>query len=361
MYKISGPVASYALQIGDKNIILFGDMHESKDKQCFSCNKNCIYIVDLLKKMKPKTDLFIESFIHSSLWYYKRIECKDVITDVIKQNFQKMFAHKGKAINGVKVHYSDIRSLVSFAPFIHMLRYLLFEYNNDMNERTIIFLHLFTEIAWCYTLDKLKQFIDLMLLSDDYIFDVSSLVPKEVLKHFTHKYDLMMHQRKYITRLRKQFISLTKEHQQLLVRFHEDRCKILKNHHKQYDVAIKELLHHYAELPSRKAMQREPKVEHLDILANALLKWGSHVKDLYTIARMLFYLDKSSNIISYDGAAHSRTYAMFFKTYMKAKVVYKENHFQQKTLLQKLKFTSVPLLRCVQLPTKVIHEVFDIE
>ncbi len=105
MYKISGPVASYALKIGNKNIILFGDIHESKDKQCSPCNKDCIYIVDLLEKMKPKTDLFIESKIHSPAWYFKRIQPEDVLTDLIKQNFQKMFAHKGKAVQGVKVHY----------------------------------------------------------------------------------------------------------------------------------------------------------------------------------------------------------------------------------------------------------------
>jgi hypothetical protein len=240
-----------------------------------------------------------------------------------------------------------------------MFWYIILKYNDKKNENTISHLNSFTAISWCDTLDKLKQFIDLMLLSDDYIFDVSSLIPKEVLKHFTHKYDLMIYQRKYITRLRKQFLSLTKEHQQLLVRFHEDRCKILKQAHRHYDIAIKELINHYTELSqSREAPQKEPKLSNVDTFAYALLIWGSHVKDLYTIARML--LDKSNNIISYDGAAHSKTYAMFFKTYMKAKVVYKENHFKQETLLQKLKIKPVPQLRCVQLPTNVIHEVFDI-
>jgi hypothetical protein len=361
MYRISGPIASYALKIGNKNIVLFGDMHQSKDKQCSPCNKNCIYIVDLLEKMKPKTDLFIESFIHSPSWYFKRVEPEDVLTDVIKTNFHKMFAHKGKAIKCVKVHYSDIRSLLAFVPFHDMLWYIIFKYNYKKNEKTIACLNSFGVISWCDTLDKLKQFIDLMLLSDDYIFDASKLIPKEFLKHFTHKYDLMIYQRKYITRLRTQFLSLTKEHQLLLVRFHEDRCKIMKQTHRDYDIAIKELIYYYSKLPhSRKAPQKEPKLSNLNTFAYALLKWGSHVKDLYTIARMLVYLDKLNNIISYDGAAHSKTYVTFFKTYMKAKVVYKENHYKQETLLQKLKIKPVPQLRCVQLPTNVIHEVFDI-
>jgi hypothetical protein len=320
-----------------------------------------MYVVDLLKRMKSKSDLFIESFVHSNPLYYRK-EQHDVLNDVIKTNFKQMFAHKGKSTKGVKVHYSDIRSLVSFAPFINVLDYLLFEYNNaSINERITVFPNLLTEISWCDTLDKLKQFIDLMLLSDDYIFDVSKLIPKEFVKHFTYKYDLMTNKRKYITRLRKQFLSLTKEHQQLLVRFHEDTCNKLKQKHRQYDIAMKEMVIHYAELPqSRKALQKEPKVAHLNTLAHALLKWGSHVKDIYTIARMLFYLDKSNNIISYDGAAHSKTYATFFKTYMKAKVVHKENHYRKTIFSSTPKFTNGNQFRCVKLPKSIIQEVFDV-
>jgi hypothetical protein len=362
MYKISGPVASYALKIGDKNIVLFGDWHESKDEQCSPCNTNCIYIVDLLKKMKPKSDLFIESKIHSSQWHLKRVEPKDVLTDIINTNFQKMFAHKGKAIEGVKIHYSDIRTLFAFAPFQHMYWYLVYKYGHKENEKTIAHLNSLAVISWCDTLDKLKQFIDLMLLSDDYIFDVSNLIPKKVLKHFTHKYDMMIYQRKYITRLRKQCLSLTKEHQQLLVRFHEDTCKALKQKHKQYDIAMKELIHHYTELPqSREAPQKEPKLADVNTVAFALLIWGSHVKDLYTLARMLHYLDKSNNIISYDGAAHSKTYALFFKKYMKGKLLHKEHNYKHINMFNlKISLFKGKEFRCVHLPKKVVKEVFDV-
>ncbi len=126
---------------------------------------------------------------------------------------------------------------------------------------------------------------------------------------------------------------------------------------------MKELINHYAEHPqSRKAPQKEPKIAHLDTLANALLKWGSHVKDLYTIARMLFYLDKSNNIISYDGAAHSKTYALFFKRYMKATLLHREQNYKTINMFNyTITWTKNTGLRCVQLPTKVIHEVFDID
>ena len=45
-----------------------------------------------------------------------------------------------------------------------------------------------------------------------------------------------------------------------------------------------------------------------------LLEWGTHLKDLYTLARILYFFDKTDTIISYDGAAHSKTYAYFFST-----------------------------------------------
>ena len=76
MHKISGPIASYALKVGD--------MHESKSKQCMPCKKNCVYIVDLLNKMKPKTDIFIESYIYSQV--VEGVQSKDVITYVILSN-----------------------------------------------------------------------------------------------------------------------------------------------------------------------------------------------------------------------------------------------------------------------------------
>lgn len=359
MYKISGPIASYALKIGDKNIILFGDWHESNDKQCTPCKKDCIYIVDLLKQMKPKSDLFIESFIHSDpLDYDNRVEAHDILSDVIKHNFKKMFYHKGVTKKNIKVHFSDIRTLSSFISFYYMLWYIISKQRKIKSERQIAFLNTMYTISWCDTVDKLKQFIDIMLLSNDYIADVSNLIPKNVLKHFTQKHDLMVYQRKYITRLRKQFLSLTKEHQQLLVRFHEDTCKALKQQHRKYDAAMKQIVHHYAELPKS---QKEPGMTDLHTLANALLKWGSHVKDLYTLARMLFYLDKSNNIISYDGAAHSKTYALFFKKYMKAKLLHREQNYKTINMFNyTIIWAKNTGFRCVELPKKVIEEVFDI-
>ncbi len=347
MYKISGPNASYALKIGDKNIILFGDWHESNDKQCTPCNKNCIYIVDLLKKMKPNTDLFIESYVYSQL--NRDVEPHDVISNVLKTFHHKMHNHKGTKQNNIRVHYSDIRTLDNYKAFYDTFMYLIAKINYKYTEREVGHMNHFPLISWCDTQQKLKAFIDIMLTSDDYIKSVSSLIPHDVVRHYTNKYDLMIHQRKYISRLHKQLLVLTPEQQSHILKFHEDTCQRLIKKHNKYN----EAMHHY-NVYKFHTRQNEY------YIANALFEWSFHIKDLYTIARMLQYIDKTNNIISYDGAAHSRVYARFFKTYIKAKVVYKENHNKQETLFQKLKIKPVPQFRCVQLPTNVIHEVFDV-
>ncbi len=348
MYRISGPIAAYALKIGDKHIILFGDWHETDDKQCKPCKKDCMYIVDLLKRIKPNTDLFIESYIHSQL--NRVVEPHDVISHVIKTFHHKLHYHKGTKQNNIRVHYSDIRTLDNYRAFYDTLMYLIAKINYEYTEREVGHMNHFPLISWCDTQQKLKAFIDIMLTSDDYVQSVSSLIPHDVVRHFTNKHDMMIHQRKYISRLRKQVLVLTSEQQSHIFTFHENTCKRLIKKHNKYN----ESMQHY-NVHKFNTRQNEY------YIAIALFEWSFHIKDLYTIARMLQYIDKTNNIISYDGAAHSRIYANFFKKYMKAKVVYKENHSNQETLLQKLKFTSVPLFRCVQLPTNVIHEVFDIE
>jgi hypothetical protein len=349
MYRISGPIAIYALKIANKNIMLFGDMHESKDKQCASCNIDCMYVVDLLKKMKPKTDLFIESSIYSQPEYYRRLQPHDVIRDVVKTFHKDMHNHKGKSQGGVRVHYSDIRALMCFSPFDDLLYYMVRKYNYQDNEKDIAQFNTLNDISWCRTLDILKQFIDIMLTSDNYIEDVKHLIPHNVRHNFIYKNDLIVSKRKYVTRLKIQFQNLTKEQQILVLKFHEDKCKELKKKHSQYNVAMK----HYNE---KKQLSAVGSVA----LFNALLLWGSHLKDLYTIARMLYYFDRTDNIISYDGASHSKVYASFFKEYINAKVIHKENHYRKTMFSMKPKMTNGNEFRCVKLSKNVIQDVFNV-
>ncbi len=348
MYRISGPIASYALKIGDKNIILFGDWHESKDRQCTPCEKDCMYMVDLLSKVKTNSNIFVESFIYSNPAYFKRIQPKDVLTDVIKTNFDKMHKHKGKFIDDIKVHYSDLRSLVNYEPFDNAMWYMMSRLQNEPAKEMH---NPIPMISWCDTLQKLKLFIDAMLQSDDYIESVKSLIDKDNVNHFTHRFELTRVNRKYITRLRKQVLTLKPEYQDILFAFHNDTCAKLLKKHKRYDKAMSSFL-------------QKGTFTKLDMYAisYALLKWGSHVKDLYTIARMLFYLDRTNNIISYDGSAHSKTYASFFKTYMHAKLIHKVRNYTAINWLDfKVIWAKGKGFRCVKLPKKVVREVFNIQ
>ncbi len=347
MFKVSGPVTVYALKIKDKNIILFGDNHENKDNLCKTCDSNCLYITDLLLKLKPRSDLFIESYINSEYWYSPRkAKPNNVLEDVIKVFHSKMHTHKGKPIKGVKVHYSDIRSLLNFTPFHNLMKYILLRFVHGKKDEDIIHLDTFNMITWCETSLVLKGFIDIMLKSDDYIKDIATLIPIRFRSYFTNRYDLMLHQRKYVTRLKKQMLKLPDSHQRLLLEFHEDRCNKLMEEHKAYDVF----------------MTMSKKITYNDIVGfgYALLDWGCHIKDLYTLARMLFYINKSDNIVSYDGAFHTKVYADFFKKYMKASLTYKKNNINQKTRAGYLKSKRHIEYRCVTLPKQIVYNVFDV-
>lgn len=360
MYKISGPVASYALKIGDKNIVLFGDMHESKSKQCLSCKKNCIYIVELLEKMKPKSNLFIESYIHSQV--VEGAQSKDVLTDVILSNFRQMHNHMGKSKNNIKVHYSDIRTLTCFQPFWRLQSYLTLDLYKSAGDKHIATMNFFLQnISWCNTTAKLKQYIDIILLSNDFASDAQAIIPAESQSLFVNNTDLMLSRatsrtfakRTYITRLKKQFADLKPKYRKLLLAFHEDMCVKLHQKTKSYDKAMSNY-----KLKNGKLTWQDK--YHMFY---GLLKWESHLKDLYTLARMLYYFDKTNHIISYDGGAHSKTYAYFFSTYMNAQVQYKESHFKEISIAS-LHYpipTQLVGLRCVKLPKHIIHEVFDIE
>jgi hypothetical protein len=350
MFKVSGPVAVYALKIKDKNIILFGDNHENKDNLCKTCDSNCLYITDLLLRLKPKSEMFIESFIYSEYWYSQRkAKPNNVLEDVIKVFHSKMHTHKGKPTKGVKVHYSDIRSLDNFSPFDDLTEYIMLRFINGKQHEEIQHLDTFDIIRWCESSSGLKTFIDIMLKSDDYIFDVSTIIPIRIRKHFTYKHDLMLHQRRYVTRLRKQMLKLQDSHQRLLLEFHEDRCNQLIKEHKAYDVLMTKI-------------HLNQKITDNDVIGfgHALLDWGCHIKDLYTLARMLFYVNKSDNIVSYDGAFHTKVYADFFKKYMKASLTYKDNHITQRTRAGYLKLKRHIDYRCVSVPQKIISTVFDV-
>lgn len=349
MFKVSGPMTVYALKIKDKNIILFGDDHTDRQHLCKTCDSNCLYITDLLLKLKPKSDLFIESYIYSENWYSQRKAKPDnVLEDVIKVFHSKMHTHKGKPTNGVKVHYSDIRSLDNFSPFDDLTEYIGFRFVNGEKHEDIQHLDTFYLITWCESSSILKVFIDIMLKSDDYIKDVSTIIPIRIRKHFTYKYDLMLHQRKYVTRLRKQMLKLQDSHQRLLLEFHEDRCNQLMKQHKAFDVLMTKF-HLNQKITDNDAIR----------FGYALLDWGSHLKDLYTLARILYYVDKSDNIVSYDGAFHTKVYADFFHKYMKASLIYKDNHITQRTRAGYLKSKRHVEYRCVKLPLEIAHSIFD--
>lgn len=74
------------------------------------------------------------------------------------------------------------------------------------------------------------------------------------------------------------------------------------------------------------------KEDALDIFYTLLL-WTSHLKDIYTLSRILFYKrNKDAKIvITYDGASHTMTYKRFFTEYVEnVYIIHEDNHTNDK-------------------------------
>jgi hypothetical protein len=346
MFKVSGPVSVYALRYNDKNIILFGDWHESTKQLCKPCKTDCVSVTNFFDKLKPHSDLFIESYYNSSIDFYAYNQ--DVISNVNLKNFDKMHSHNRQIHNNIRAHFSDIRSEKNLAIFYNTLSYYILKLNKGYKHEQIQNLNMLSYMTWCDSNTKFKKCIDVMLFSDDYIKDMSFVIPQEYNHYFTDKTQLKTLKGKKVTRLRKEFSEIPETYQKLIVQFHNDIIPKLLKKTKQFD----------------KVMLKSTKGIHLlsntdaNVIILTLMSFLSYIKDVYTITRMLRYINRTNTIVSYDGASHSQTYAYFFKKYMNCITVHKEDPIHSPLSI------GIPMklgkFRCVSLPKHLIDEVIDI-
>ena len=302
--KISGPVSVTILQVGNNHIIIWGDIHGDKRQYC-RCqvnNKNCQLIASFLRRVQDNYDLFIES-----PWYTqeerndllgKQFVEVNALRSIANTFFQEMYFH-GKTNKHTRVHFTDIRTERKIRPLTDIINNLITLLYEATPTDDYTFIHTLQQYD---TTDKLYRFVD------------------GIINDTTHK-------------IYKQLNKLTEFEQKTLIRFHQDMCRTLLTQTKTYDKSHYHLFH----------TQKNNYYNDILNVFNCLLLWLSHLKDVYTICRMLYYMNKNRVIISYDGDYHTQIYNKFFTKY----------YPNTKTLWQ-YGFNT----RCVSIPQHILRKVF---
>jgi hypothetical protein len=343
MYRISGPIIVYAIKKDDKNILLFGDQHGNREGVCKKCVSTfkCSYITEFFKQLKTSTDVFIESpwLSNNDKKKMKPTLPFDVISNVVNNEFINMYEHTRKEHN-IRTHYTDIRTDMNLKTLVDimMTMYDLFIGNKENKKEHSVNIDFFNHFK---TTKNIKEFIDLLILSDDYRTSLEKCINEPLFRKILHVESLTASpevQKKKIHRVRKQILKLTQEYKKALLRFHNDRCKELMQETNDFNITTKKI-------KIQTTISREDAL----IVFHTLLLWLSHVKDIYTLARILYYLDKTNTIISYDGGMHSMIYKRFFTDYIKGtKLLYEVN-----------KLNAKRVSRCVTLPYQYIKTIID--
>jgi hypothetical protein len=274
--KISGPISVHVIKHGNKYIVLWGDRHGDKKQYC-RCNvesQACMFISTFIKRIQDKYDLFIESPWYSRAEKHELIGKQFVDVNAMRTMantfYQDMYFH-GKNNKKNRVHFTDIRTEKTIRPLttvINQLMAVLFE-NEELDDLSFI-----ETLKEYKSVRKIKAFVDVVVNDDN------------------HK-------------IGKQISKLSRSDHRLIKRYHKDACQSLLVNTKEYDYGHHQLFHE----------DKDDYTRDMLIVFENLLLWLSYLKDIYTISRMLYYLQKTNLVMSYDGDYHTQVYANFFRSY----------------------------------------------
>lgn len=308
VYRVSGPELVYIFKFKGKDIILFGDDHSDNLNKCQGCSKKkmCVNIIDLLKKTK-NTDIFVEAAWvphHLKLNYVldKMNKHDDVLTS-IRKTFYKELYHHNQVTNGKRFHYTDVRR----EPNIHRLLSVVYSIRSKEDNDTVFVLNTVFDFD---TPTKFIDYINACVSSNNFPKALQGIFGKKDANEYIVKQELTslpFKKRKNVHRIRKQIGKLPEDQQSILMHYHNDKLMQLTNE-TFYTNYVKN-----RELAIRDENITSPylsRVNHMFIYSLV------HLMDMYHLARIMYYIDKQNNIISYTGSDHTHNYYDFFKNYM---------------------------------------------
>lgn len=299
MIYVSGPVSVYIYTILNKKLFLFGDIHTNTIKPY----KKSISIIQFLDKLPSTTDLFIESpyATNKNKNEIPSYESSSVITTLYNHYKDSMYKHNRKN-NDFRVHFTDIRMGSDLKLFMNIVDSLI---QNIIKGNLQVEINDVLSLATYFpSISKLVKYINLVVLSNNFKEDSYKLFPSFDNHDMITEDSQGMH---IVHRIRKQILKLDTYMQKQLLKYHKDKCKLLLNNTKIYDKVIKNAKQHNYILNQHDA---------IDLLIT-LTSWTTHLKDMYTLARILYYIiHGNNNIVSYDGNQHTLNYVEFFEKYM---------------------------------------------
>jgi hypothetical protein len=197
------------------------------------------------------------------------------------------------------------------------------------------------------TTSRLKRFVDVVVREDDYVDAIRRMFHDSDLgDSFIHEDSLSYnplnseHKLPRVHRIRKQVLKLNSKDVKSIMRFHKHRCGEIQKETMDYDKCIRNIL----------------KIGHVDVhkedaleIFYALLLWTSHLKDIYTLSRMLFYIRNkgAKTVVAYDGASHTMTYKRFFIEFVdNVMLIHEDNHIDDDNKRTR---------RCVSLPKTFVE------
>lgn len=346
MLKVSGPVSVSIFQLSKgKKIFCFGDIHETKSGLCKPLKKGKpFYITDFIDTLPLPTDVFIESS-----WILDedkdKVELKNEtnVLSSVQNHYKDMMYYKQRRKDGFRVHFTDIRDV---GGLLHL--YLIFDAvaSSWIDEYiTYIGKHPIEDILLYFpAFENVKKYFDIIINSDDNEHDMRILmngdniyIGSDVLVSAPGKKDRKIH------RIRKQLLKLSIQNRKKLLAYH----KIISNefeakYKSTYDTII-------SKLRDLKDFSKCKEKDLLNVMF-VVFVFSAHMMDMYTLARMINFLQKpkSKNFVFYAGAAHTKNYKRFFENFWLSNAILVFNQDVKE-------YKNGNIKRCVAIPKTLLH------
>lgn len=135
-------------------------------------------------------------------------------------------------------------------------------------------------------------------------------------------------------RIKKQIEKLSEDKKTMLLTYHYDKISQL---------STKQFFKDYEKNREHALEDDDITSRHLARVMHMFINTLVHLMDMYHLARMLYYMDKTTNIISYTGSHHTHNYMEFFEKYMGLKLSYIDDKSNVEKGMEQVLDVKVPM------------------
>lgn len=337
MLRVSGPtyVAIFHVPTSNKYIYLFGDIHGDKKGLCDGRDRT--FVTKFIDNLTKPLDVFLESYWVTShdKTHVPQHKAADVMTTVFNHYRNAMYATSHR-LPALRVHYTDIRTSPNLSYFMNMVNSIILNLTQSRSKHMPNINEL---VAFFPTGRAIVKFLNVVLLSNDYVNAMESLLGKEGAAPFVNPELLTNVPRKKnrtIHRVRKQILKLTPTDRRMLLLYHRRKCDEILAKTKAYDT-------HIANIKVTLRFDDHDQV----VILETLMAFMTHIMDMYALSRMIHYIrGDGKTLVSYAGVMHTQNYVDFFAKYWQTEATLVHHEDGQKRARQR---------RCVNIPLTCLN------